>query len=191
VIDLSFKNSREPQRGVILISDPFLDEDYFRRSVVLLCDHDSESSYGFVLNNYLEIDLHEIDTQFPNIKARISVGGPVETQSLFYIHSFEGIKESLQVRDGLYFGGSFDEIKVRLHENEFNKLKIRFFLGYSGWDEGQLKEELSGNSWIVVDNITNEELFNTDNDELWKHCLEKQGGNFRTISKFPLNPGNN
>ncbi len=191
VIDLSFKNSREPQRGGVLISDPFLDEDYFRRSVILLCDHNDESSFGFVLNNYLDIDLHALDAGFPDIKARISVGGPVETQNLYYIHSFKGIEESLEVRDGLYFGGSFDEIKVRLYRNEVNKLKIRFFLGYSGWDKGQLKEELSGNSWIVVDNITNEELLNTGNNELWKNCLEKQGGNFKMISKFPLNPSNN
>jgi putative transcriptional regulator len=91
----------------------------------------------------------------------------------------------------LYFGGSFDEIKVRLYHNEVNKLNIRFFLGYSGWDKGQLKDELSSNSWIVVDNITNEELLNTGNNELWRHCLEKQGGNFKMISKFPLNPSNN
>jgi putative transcriptional regulator len=191
VIDLSFKNSREPQRGGVLISDPFLDEDYFRRSVILLCDHNDESSFGFVLNNYLDIDLHELDAGFPDIQARISVGGPVETQKLYYIHTFKEIEESLHVRDGLYFGGSFDEIKVRLYHNEVNKLNIRFFLGYSGWDKGQLKDELSSNSWIVVDNITNEELLNTGNNELWRHCLEKQGGNFKMISKFPLNPSNN
>jgi putative transcriptional regulator len=191
LIDLSFTNSKNPKKGTILISDPFLDEDYFRRSVILLCEHTNESSFGFVLNNYLDVDLHELDPDFPDIQARISVGGPVETQSLYYIHGFRDIDENLKVRDGIYFGGSYEELRSFLDADESNKQKVRFFLGYSGWDEGQLKKELESNSWIVADNITAEEIFSTKNDQLWKYCLEKQGGNFKAISKFPLNPNNN
>ena len=192
MIDFSFTNSREPERGTVLISDPFLDEDYFRRSVILLCDHNSYSSFGFVLNNYLTIDLHEIDHQFPDIQARISIGGPVDTQNLYYIHTFkEPIEESVKIRDGLFFGGSFETIKLLLEKNDSNRNNIRFFLGYAGWDDGQLKNEVEENSWIVVDNISNKELLNTSNDRLWQYCLEKQGGPYKTISKFPLNPSNN
>jgi putative transcriptional regulator len=192
MIDFSFTNSREPERGTVLISDPFLDEDYFRRSVILLCDHNSYSSFGFVLNNYLTIDLHEIDHQFPDIQARISIGGPVDTQNLYYIHTFkEPIEESVKIRDGLFFGGSFETIKLLLEKDDSNRNNIRFFLGYAGWDDGQLKNEVEENSWIVVDNISNKELLNTSNDRLWQYCLEKQGGPYKTISKFPLNPSNN
>lgn len=191
MIDLSFINSKDPVRGTVLISDPFLDDDYFRRSVILLCDHTGDSSFGFVLNNYLELDLHDLDPNFPDIQARISVGGPVETQSVYYIHGFSEVEECVKVREGLYFGGLYDDLKTLLDANKANHQKVRFFLGYSGWDEGQLKKELESNSWIVADNISNEEIFATDNDELWKYCLEKQGGNFKTISKFPLNPSNN
>lgn len=174
-----------------MISDPFLDEDYFRRSVILLCDHTGDSTFGFVLNNYMDVDLHELDPNFPDIQARISVGGPVETQSLYYIHGFSEVEESMKVRDGLYFGGFYEDLKNLLDVNKSNSQKVRFFLGYSGWEEGQLAKELESNSWIVVDNISNEEIFTTNNNELWKYCLEKQGGNFKTISKFPLNPSNN
>ncbi len=175
-----------------MISDPFLDEDYFRRSVILICDHNDKSTFGFVLNNYLDVDLHELDSEFPDIHARISVGGPVENQSLFYIQGISGSdKESMKVREGLYFGGSFELLRTELLKDVANQQKIRFFLGYSGWDEGQLKKELQDNSWIVADNITNEEILSTSNDQLWQYCLEKQGGHYKTISKFPLNPSNN
>ncbi len=192
-IDLSFQNKRSPVSGCILISDPFLDEDFFRRSVVLLCNHDSEDgSFGLVLNNYIQIDLHDIDANFPDIKARISVGGPVETEHLFYIHTFgDQINGSTLISGDLYFGGDFEQLREILKNEEDAKSKVRFFLGYSGWSKGQLKDELKENSWIVTTNITSSEILNTSNDEFWKFCLEKQGSRFKTISKFPLNPNDN
>jgi putative transcriptional regulator len=191
VLDISFKNKLKPQTGTVLISDPFLDEDYFRRSVILICDHNEDGTFGFVLNNYLDIDLHEVDEEFPDIQARISVGGPVETQSLFFIHSFgEEVEGSVNIMGELYFGGDFENIQELLNIPE-NKNRIRFFLGYSGWGKEQLREELKENSWIVANNISPIEILETTNDNFWQYCLEKQGERFKTISKFPINPQNN
>lgn len=192
MIDIAFKNNLKPISGCLLLSDPFLDEDFFRRSVILLCEHSSEGSFGFVLNNLLDIDLHEIDQDFPNIKAVISVGGPVETESLFYIHSFGSlVSESTPINDELSIGGNFEQIKSLLNENEKNRLKIRFFLGYSGWDKLQLAREMNENSWIVATNISNEEILAIPKKDFWQMCIEKQGDRFKTISKFPINPIDN
>lgn len=192
MIDIAFKNNLKPTSGCLLLSDPFLDEDFFRRSVILLCEHSSEGSFGFVLNNLLDIDLHEIDQDFPNIKAVISVGGPVETESLFYIHSFGSlVSESTPINDELSIGGNFEQIKSLLNENEKNRLKIRFFLGYSGWDKLQLAREMNENSWIVATNISNEEILAIPKKDFWLMCIEKQGDRFKTISKFPINPIDN
>lgn len=191
MLDLSFKNSNKPTVGSVLISDPFLDEDYFRRSVVLICDHNDEGTFGFVLNNYLDIDLHEVDSDFPDIQARISVGGPVETQSLFFIHSFgKEIEGAVAINNSLFFGGDYEQVQLLLKDPS-NKNRIRFFLGYSGWSKDQLKGELKENSWIVASNITADEILNTSNEKFWEYCLEKQGERFKTISKFPINPQNN
>jgi putative transcriptional regulator len=191
VIDLSFKNNKRPKVGNILISDPFLDEDFFRRSVILICDHNEEGTFGFVLNNYLDIDLHEVDEEFPDINARISVGGPVETQNLFFIHGFgDEIEGSIRINDELCFGGEYEQVLKALEIPE-NKNKIRFFLGYSGWAKDQLKGELKENSWIVATNIETQEILATENDQFWNYCLEKQGERFKTISKFPINPQDN
>jgi putative transcriptional regulator len=176
----------------VLISDPFLDEDFFRRSVILLCDHSSEGSFGFVLNNFLDIDLHEIDNDFPNINAVISVGGPVETESLFYIHTFgDKIHDSTPVNDSISIGGNFEQIKEELSKDQENHSKIRFFLGYSGWDKLQLSREMSENSWIVASNITTDELLSIHQKDFWQYCIEKQGERFKTIAKFPINPIDN
>ncbi len=192
-IDLSFRNKKQPKAGSVLISDPFLNEDFFRRSVVLVCNHDEEEgSFGLVLNNYLNLDLHELESSFPDIQARISVGGPVDTEHLFFIHTYgEAIEGSSPISNNLYFGGDFEKLKDLIDSDPDCRSKVRFFLGYSGWSKDQLKSELAENSWIVADNIAIQEILDTYNDELWKYCLEKQGKRFQTISKFPLNPNDN
>ena len=71
------------------------------------------------------------------------------------------------------------------------KNKVRFFIGYSGWSEGQLEEEIKESSWLPANNITKEDIMNTSTDKLWEFCLEKQGKRFKVISKFPRNPEDN
>lgn len=191
MLDLSFTNQKEARSGVLLISDPFLKEEFFRRSVVLVCEHDDNGTFGFVLNHYLEDDLHQIDNQFPDIQARVSIGGPVDTTNLFYIHSFSDIDHSFEIMDGLYFGGNYEQIQERLINDESSRKSIRFFIGYSGWAAGQLTDELSENGWLVADNISQTEILSTSDDNFWKHCLEKQGERFKIIANFPINPEKN
>ena len=188
MLDISFKGEHQPEQGAVLISDPFLNEDFFRRSVIMLCEHTEEGSFGFVLNNFLDIDLHEIDSEFPNIHARISVGGPVETESLFFFHTFEAnIPGSITIRKGLYLGGNFDLIKEQLR-NPKNHNQIRFFLGYSGWGKEQLSTEMNENAWLVAKNISNPEVMDTLGNNQWKAFLQKQGERFKPIADFPINP---
>ena len=191
-MDLSFRNNRFPKKGSILISDPFLADGYFTRSVVILCDYSNDGSFGLVLTNYLEIDFSTIDASFPIPNAKVSVGGPVDTEHLFYIHQFgSDIEESILIKENLYFGGNYSQLQQLLQSNKENEKKVRFFLGYAGWGATQLVEELKENAWIVVDNISVEEIMNTDEPEFWKYCLEKQGTRFKIISQFPLNPNEN
>lgn len=192
-LNLNFRNNERPKRGSILISDPLLNDQYFSRSVVLLCEHNQEGSFGFVLNNYLEIDLHRIDNNFPDIQARISIGGPVHRENLFFIHSFDAgtIPESVQVAEGIFYGGDFDILATLLRDFPETRNKARFFVGYSGWSIGQLNEEIDEKSWITVSNIPKDLVFDTQNDNLWKTCLEMQGDSFKLFTTFPRNPQDN
>jgi putative transcriptional regulator len=191
-LNLSFQNDEVARKGCLLISDPFLDDHYFARSVILLCEHNEEGSFGFVLNNYLELDLHKLDDKFPDIAARISIGGPMSKENLFFIHRLgTEIKGATIIAPGIYYGGDFDELSKKLALQPELRKQVRFFIGYSGWSIGQLKEELKEKSWIPVSNISLEMIFNTENDKLWSNCLELQGDRFRMISKFPVNPMDN
>lgn len=190
-LDFSFKNNEPTNKGSILISDPFSDDVYFGRSVVLICEHNDEGTFGFVLNNYIDVDLHQLDDNFPNINARISFGGPVSKENLYYIHSFSDITNTLEIREGLYYGGDFVEINDRIKNAKNPNKEIRFFMGYSGWSMGQLDEEIKNESWITANNISTEKILDTNLDDLWRICLEKQGQRFQLMTKFPRNPMDN
>lgn len=190
-LDFSFKNNEPTNKGSILISDPFSDDVYFGRSVVLICEHNDEGTFGFVLNNYIDVDLHQLDGNFPNINARISFGGPVSKENLYYIHSFSDITNTLEIREGLYYGGDFDEITDRIKNAKNPNKEIRFFVGYSGWSVGQLDEEIKNENWITANNISTENIIDTKLDDLWRICLEKQGQRFQLMTKFPRNPMDN
>ena len=140
----------------------------------------------------MDIDLHKLYTDFPYINARISLGGPVDKEHLFFIHSLGGkIEGSTSLYNGIYYGGDFDQLSMLFETEPETKNKVRFFIGYSGWSEGQLEEEITESSWLPANNITKEDIMNTSNDKLWEFCLEKQGKRFKVISKFPRNPEDN
>lgn len=192
MIDFNFENSLEPQRGSLLIAEPFLNDSYFARSVVLLCDHTAhEGSFGFVLNNYVDLNLKELVDDFPEIETKVSLGGPVDTSNLFYIHRIEGVPGSMEASRGVYFGGDFDTVKEILITSPERANDVRFFIGYSGWSKGQLREEMVERSWIVVNDFEPEMVFDTDDTLIWKHILEQQGAKFKVMTNFPQNPSDN
>lgn len=188
-LDLSVHNHIDPAKGKLLLSEPFLQDEYFSRSVILLCEHNEEGSFGFVLNNYLDIDLHEVSTNFPDIPARISLGGPVKNQNLYFIHSLgEMIPGSVLIADSIYMGGEYDILIEKILADLSLLKHVRFFLGYSGWNQGQLANELREKSWLVVDQFDSKQIMNTDYDSIWKDLMSSQGGKYEMMSKFPLDP---
>lgn len=192
LIDLAFTNTEEPEKGKLLISDPFLDEDYFRRSVVYLCEHTAEGSFGFVINNFISINLSELDESFPNIETQISLGGPVEINSLYFVHNLgDQIENSVQVSQGIYIGGDFKQLSAYIKETPALINNVRFFIGYAGWKGNQLNDELSTNSWIVSELKTPLSLFESKSKQSWKKYMYDLGGKFRIMSKFPIDPNDN
>ena len=191
-LDLSFHNKQKAAQGCVLLSDPFTQDSYFSRSVILLCRHNKKETFGFVLTNYIEIDLHKLDENLPEIITKISFGGPVEKDNLFYIHTFgKEIEGAEQIIDTLYFGGDY-EMLFELIKADPKRIKdVRFFIGYAGWDFEQLNNEMKDHSWIAVTNISEKEILSTSSDHFWKDCMTKQGSKFEMISNFPLNPNEN
>ncbi len=178
----------EPQKGRILISEPFLQDNYFKRSIVLLTEHTDEGSVGFVLNKPMNIKVNEVVKNFPRINAFVSLGGPVNTNTIHYLHTLgDIIPNSIHVIDNIYWGGDFAVIKDLIQTGNLPKDQIRFFLGYSGWSANQLNNELAENAWIVT-TVKPAEVMSHSNKGFWKNTLKKMGKKYELWTNFPENP---
>jgi putative transcriptional regulator len=188
-LDISIKNTLPPERGRILLSEPFLMDDFFSRAVVLLCEHSNEGSYGFVLNNYSDLSFMDINPKFPDIPLRISIGGPVRPEHLYFLHTLDPEQiGGRHILDDLYLGGDFEMVLNMVQGNSGLLRHLRFFLGYSGWSPGQLNDELKENSWLVVPAPSTDILMDTTRENIWKDLMQSQGGVYKLISEFPLDP---
>ena len=178
-----------PIAGDLLISEPFLLDENFVRSVVLLCDHQPEGCFGLVINKPSILKLQELVHELDFIDKEVFVGGPVDQNTLHYIYFAEfPIKGSISLGKNLWWGGDFNELKEGIKTKKIDLDSIRFFLGYSGWDEGQLEEELNENTWIICKEAININSFEYSSDELWKNLLINMGGEFRALSNYPIDP---
>ena len=181
----------EPAKGLILISEPFNDDKYFHRSVVCLCEHNEEGSFGYVVNNLMDVKLSDLLPAIKNDDFKVGLGGPMSPKNVYYIHTLgDEIEGSVKVREGLYTGGDFKQIVTLINTGLINHSEIQFFLGYSGWSNGQLNEEINRGSWIVSEfEIKN--LMKNSSNHFWKNTLKEKGGKYKTIANFPLDPSLN
>lgn len=187
----TIRNDKIASAGRVLISEPFLSDTYFKRSVVFLTEHSEEGSVGFVLNKSIDMKIDDVIQDFPFIEASISVGGPVNTNTIHYIHTLgDLVPESRRVMDELYWGGDFEVIRGLISAGKVKKNEIRFFLGYSGWSPGQLEEELENNAWLVAD-IRPDMVMKSDQANFWNEILQKMNNKYQVWANFPENPGLN
>jgi len=191
MFDLTPAGDIELIKGQVLLSEPFLNDPYFKRTVIFLCEHNEEGSFGFVLNNYIDVDLDQIMENMPNFDSRISIGGPVRNSNLYYLHTLGlEVEESIEVVPGIYMGGNFDTLKNLLMNGKVKKGQVRFFVGYSGWSPDQLSEEMKTKSWFVT-SISNDLIMNTDLDDIWKHIMKTFGTKGQIIANLPEDPSLN
>jgi putative transcriptional regulator len=182
-------NDKKPQNGSILISEPYLGDPNFERTVVLICSHvEDEGTFGLVLNRMSNLKLSDVvDIYNDQFEAELGIGGPVQYNTLHYVHQISDLPQAVQLSDDLYWGGDFESLRQMIAAGEVTTEDIRFFLGYSGWTPGQLQEEIDKNVWIVNNNATNK-LFNLDADTLWRGILRQMGGKYKVLSNYPVDP---
>lgn len=183
-----YRNQIKPEKGRLLISEPFLPDPNFERTVVLLCDHNEDGSFGFVLNKPSILKVSEVVEEMKNFEEIVNVGGPVQQDTLHFLHRSPAINEASMILEGIYWGGNFESLVLLADTNQIGREEIRFFLGYSGWGPGQLATELEEDSWIVCDYITEELLFETDPKSMWKKALDGMGGRYSVYSNYPVDP---
>ena len=173
------------KNGVILLAEPFLGDPHFKRSAVILCEHNEEGSLGFILNRPLDLSVSSMVKGFPDIEVEVYYGGPVQNDTIHYLHNVgDLIEDSVKVAEGIYWGGDFEKLKILLKSEMVKPENIRFFIGYSGWSVGQLAEEMRIGSWVIADLFPNY-IFKSPPEELWKEVMINKGGSYTVIAQLP------
>lgn len=179
-----------PKQGIILISEPSLRDFYFRQSVVLLAEHNREGSFGVIINKPIEAGVRDVISDFPDFDAKVFLGGPVKTDSIFFIHTLDDVEGSMPIMQGLYWGGNIDLIRERIVRKEITENEIRFFAGYSGWSPRQLDREISEKSWVLSQTNVNEVIHQRP-ATLWSNYLKSMGSDYAIWANFPADPSHN
>lgn len=180
----------KPLPGRFLVSEPFMHDQNFQRTVVLLVEHNEEGSLGFVLNRRLKVGLSELIEDMPDTAAPVFWGGPVEKYTLHFVHRIPDLPGARHVTGETYWNGNFTVLKDMIADGVVPAEDLTFFVGYSGWGEGQLTGELDRKSWIVAPE--NEQLiFGEDTSDLWRATLRGMGLKYQIISNYPVDPSLN
>ncbi len=176
-----------PEKGNLLISEPFSNDAYFKRSVVLLTLNDDEGSVGFILNKQVDISLSDLFEEDFDFKGKVSIGGPVSIDRIDFLHTLgELIPNSKHVIDNIYWGGDFNVVLKMLRSKSISEEQIRFFIGYSGWSKGQLDKEIENDFWLVTHPDT-QSIMPID-ENYWKTTLKRLGRKYEVWLNIPEDP---
>lgn len=177
-----------PTKGSILISEPYLNDLHFRRTVVLLGEHNEEGSVGFILNRLLDLRSSTVVPGLLDMDFPIFYGGPVEPNTLHFIHTVGELIEGAQpIKNGIFWGGNIELVNDLLNRGVVQQNEFRFFIGYSGWSPNQLDEEIEQNAWWMGEAPT-ETIFNDDLENMWANVVRSMDEDYSIMANSPEDP---
>ena len=185
-----FKN-KNYEKGSLLIANPVLPDPNFSRTVILLCDHDEQGSFGLVINRSTQLKATDLFLNINILESyneKIYLGGPVSQSMVFFLCRSPSAAGKLdEICSGVYLGSNLETLESLYSSLENPEQDIRFYLGYSGWSGGQLAEEMEQNSWLVQ--RANEQFIFLDSESLvWPKAVNSLGKKYQYLTKAPVNP---
>lgn len=176
------------QKGTFLISTPEIESGLFFRSVIIVCEHNTNGSFGLVINKNLELELPEDVINIKNLSnpnVSVRAGGPMQTNQMMLLHTSNQIPhQTLEVCDGVYLGGDLQFLQDSITDEKGPKIHLCF--GYAGWGPGQLEREFLDGQWFLHPS-TGKHIFEIPPEKLWQTLLREMGGKYTTLSMIPEN----
>jgi putative transcriptional regulator len=178
--------------GDVLIAEPFLKDPNFSRAVILLCEHEeAKGSLGFVLNREIPYTISDLISDLPNCDFPVFFGGPVQLDTLHFLHTRpDVIEDSFKISEGLHWGGNFTQVIKLIKQGLITHADIKFYVGYSGWNSGQLAGELNDNSWFTT-TVTKKLVFVNQAAKLWQESIKQLGPEYMEMVNYPIDPNLN
>ncbi|WP_153801171.1 YqgE/AlgH family protein [Foetidibacter luteolus] len=141
------------QPGTFLQNAPGLDDPNFNDAMLFITEHNANGAVGFVINRLFNRALNELEEFSQSIAFPLYEGGPVDKEHLYFIHRRpDRIEGGSPVAGNLYFGGNFQQAVSSINKGTVNQQDIKIFIGYCGWDAGELEAEIAEGGWLLVEN---------------------------------------
>src|SRR5690606_13665604 len=135
--------------------------------------------------------LNTLDELIPELTGnalQVYYGGPVQKDTIHFLHQYATqIPGAIEGSNGIYWGGAVDNVVAMIDDRKIDPKKIRCFIGYSGWSDGQLEDEIKEKTWLTVE-ATRKLVFHSKPDEVWKDSLKHLGGEFEMMINYPIDP---
>lgn len=175
-------------KGQLILDNGKLRGSFFHRSVILICQHDSDGAFGLILNRSTHNRIGEaVVANLPDtLKQEILfLGGPVQPQALSFLHNDAYLPEA-NVFSNLNLGHSLDSL-VELGESFSPTQKLKVFAGYAGWSPGQLEDEMKRDTWMIHP-ASLDLVFHPQPNQLWPMILREKGWKYKLIADGPEDP---
>ncbi len=181
-------------KGSFLIANPVLPDPNFSRTVVLLCNHNDEGSFGLVVNRKSDLTAAEIFGESKLLKyheQEVFIGGPVSQSQVFYLcRTPEPIPQLETICPGIQLGMSWDVLEEIYPKMDNPLVQIRFYLGYSGWGMDQLNKEMKQKSWLTC-NASEDFVFDSSDPLVWAKVVRSLGKEYEYLLTAPVDPSRN
>jgi putative transcriptional regulator len=180
--------SQKSLKGQLILDNGKLRGSFFHRTVILICQHDSEGAFGLVLNRSTKNKVGEaVVANLPDTlkEETLFLGGPVQPQALSYLHNDTYLPDA-NVLTNLSLGHSLDSL-VDLGESFSSTVRLKIFAGYAGWSPGQLEDEMKRDMWMTHP-ASLELVFHPDPEQLWPAILKEKGWKYKLIAESPEDP---
>ena len=172
-------------KGQLLLDSGQLRGSFFQRTVILMCQHDSDGAFGLVLNrttgkkvgDLVLADLPEVLKEYP-----LFLGGPGQPAALSFLHA-DAFLPDANVLPNLSLGHSLDAL-TEIGESFSQGRKVKMFAGYAGWGPGQLEDEIERDAWLTHP-ATIELVFDNEPAQLWQRILRQKGWKYKLLSESP------
>jgi putative transcriptional regulator len=157
--------------GKFIRSTSDLDNTDFEKTIILIIEDDEKGATGFIINKLFHRRLNELVEFQQSIPFPLYAGGPVAQDGIFFLHSRPDIIEgSKHIIGPIYLGGNMQQAITAINQHLIAENDIKLFIGYCGWDDGQLNDELEEGSWLPLDAAV-EKIFFSDDELDWEQML--------------------
>lgn len=136
--------------GKIIISSPDINDPNFENTPILIVEQNERGAVGFILHLPLMKNLNELTEFIACPPIPLYIGGPMDQENLFFLHRRPDLIDGgMPVKDGVYYGGDFQQVVTHLKNGNLTENDICLLIGYAGWDPDQLEGEIQEGSWII------------------------------------------